>query len=235
MIVWIASFPRSGNNLFRATLHRLFGVKSGSVFPEPPGADPFLDALSLHLPEDSIDALREQDAPVFVKTHRLADADESSPAIYLVRDGRDALVSYAHFVKARRERGFRSLNFRRALSKLIEREIHPYGSWSSNVRAWTRRDAPTAVVRFEELVESPAGIVRDAVESLGVSLPSPTGELPSFEELHERNPVVFRRGEIGSWTSELPARLEQRFWELYGAEMLVMGYSREHPLARARR
>jgi hypothetical protein len=235
MIVWIASFPRSGNNLFRAALYQIFGVKSGSVFPEPRGADVAPDDPSLHLSLDSIDSLRARKAPVFVKTHRLAEAHDESPAVYLVRDGRDSLVSYAHFVKAREEKAFRSLSYEEALTALLEREAHPYGSWSANVRAWTRRDAPTAIVRFEELVEDPGGAARGAVESLGVSLPAPTGELPSFDELHERNPIVFRRGKVGSWTSEMPPHLEERFWGLHGAEMLVMGYSREQPYVEARR
>jgi Sulfotransferase domain len=231
MIVWLASFPRSGNSLFRATLYQLFGVRSGSVFPERRGVDPFLDDVSLHLGEDSVDAMRDRKAPVFVKTHRIAEADDPSPAIYLVRDGRDALVSYAHFVKERGERGFKTIPLERVREKLIERENHPYGSWSANVRAWTRREAPTALVRFEELVESPARAVRDAAASVGISLREPSGELPSFKELHEKNPIVFRRGRVGSWRSELEAYLEERFWELHGAEMLLMGYSRGHPLA----
>jgi len=32
MIVWIASYPRSGNSLFRIALHRLYGVRSA---PDP--------------------------------------------------------------------------------------------------------------------------------------------------------------------------------------------------------
>lgn len=231
MIIWIASFPRSGNNLFREALYRIFDVKSGSVFPEPLGADPYLDDVSLHLREGALDSIRELEAPVFVKTHRLSEADDTSPAIYLVRDGRDAYVSYAHFVRARGEPAFTSLSYDEALASLLEREDHPYGSWSSGVRAWSRRPAPTAIVRFEKLVEDPATAVGEAVESIGVSLGpgNPAGEMPPFQELHAQNPIIFRRGKVGSWRSELGADLEERFWELHGPQMLVMGYSRDHP------
>jgi Sulfotransferase domain len=233
VIVWIASFPRSGNNLFREALYRIFGVKSGSVFPEPLGADPFLDDVSLHLPEDSIDSLRELEAPVFVKTHRLSEADDPSPAVYLVRDGRDAYVSYAHFVRARGERAFTSLDYEGALATLIGREDHAYGSWSASVRAWTRRTGPTVIVRFEELVENPHTAVRDAAKFLGIPLGERVGGMPSFRELHAQNPIVFRRGEVGSWRSELPPELEERFWRLHGAQMLALGYPRRHPLVAA--
>jgi Sulfotransferase domain len=231
MIIWIASFPRSGNNLFRVALRNFFGIKSGSVFSERPGVDDLLDDVSLHLSPEALESAREQQMPVFVKTHRLAEARDPAPSLYLVRDGRDSIVSYAHFVKARKQRSFRSLTMEESLGVLIERKSHPFGSWSANVRSWTRRAGPTAIVRFEELVKDPAGTVRDAVRSLGVPLAEPSGELPSFEELHRGNPVVFRRGVVGSWSTELPAHLERLFWELHGAEMLAMGYPRGHPFA----
>jgi hypothetical protein len=231
VIVWVASFPRSGNNLCsRQTLRAVFRAKTGAV----QNLESLLPRLSLDGAADPIGAMREHEETIFLKTHRVVDARDPSPALYIVRDGRDSLVSYAHFVRSREESAFRSLSFDEALTALLEREAHPYGSWSANVRAWTRRDAPTAIVRFEELVEDPVEAVRSAVEALDISLPEPAGELPPFKELHERNPVVFRRGEVGSWTTELPAYLEERFWGIHGAEMLVMGYSRNHPYAEAR-
>ena len=35
----------------------------------------------------------------FVKTHELPTENDNSPAIYLVRDGRDVLMSYAHYIQ----------------------------------------------------------------------------------------------------------------------------------------
>jgi hypothetical protein len=43
-----------------------------------------------------VDAARSSQETLLVKTHDLPDDD--SPALYLVRDGRDALVSYAHYI-----------------------------------------------------------------------------------------------------------------------------------------
>jgi Sulfotransferase domain len=222
MLVWVASFPRSGNNLCLLTLRRVFGATTGSVL-DP---DPLISRLSLDPEVDLRAAVRERDDRVFLKTHRLPRPDDGDPAIYLVRDGRDSLVSYAHFMKAQGEPPFRSLSFEEALAALIERENHPYGSWSANVRSWTRRDAATNVVRFERLIEDPVGTVREAVASFGIALPEQRGRLPTFDELHERNPKIFRRGKVGSWRSEFPARLEERFWELHGAEMEALGYPR---------
>jgi sulfotransferase family protein len=222
MIVWVASFPRSGNNLCLLTLSKVFGAQTGSVL----NPESLVARLSLDPDEDLRAALRDLDETVFVKTHRVAAPGDDDPALYLVRDGRDSLVSYAHFMQARGESRFEELSFEETLAALIERDDHPYGSWSQNVRSWLDRDAPTEVLRFEELVEHPVRAVRTAMASLGVSLPASGGRLPSFEELHERNPLVFRRGKVGSWRSELPERLERRFWRLHGAEMESLGYRR---------
>lgn len=223
VIVWVASYPRSGNNLCsRQTLRAVFGAITGAVL----NPESLVSRLSLDPKADPVIAMREHEETVFLKTHRVTDADDPDAAIYLVRDGRDSLVSYAHFVQAQRERKYRSLSFEETVADLIDRTNHPFGSWSGNVRAWTGRDAPTALVRFEKLVEDPVNVVRDAAESLGLSLPEASGEPPSFEELRKQNPALYRRGSTGSWRSELPPPLEERFWERHGVEMEALGYSR---------
>jgi hypothetical protein len=222
MIVWVASFPRSGNNLCLLTLSKVFDAETGSAL----NPEALRSRLSLDRAADLHQAVRELDETVFLKTHRTAEPADDDPALYLVRDGRDSLVSYAHFMQARGDSQYESLSFEETLADLIEREDHPYGSWSANVRSWLDRDAPTHVLQFEELIEDPVRAVRRAMRALGITLPEPVGRLPSFGELHERNPLVFRRGKVGSWRSELPERLERRFWRLHGAEMETLGYRR---------
>jgi hypothetical protein len=224
VIVWVASFPRSGNNLCsRQTLRAVFRAKTGAV----QNLESLLPRLSLDGAPEPIPAMREHDETIFLKTHRLVDARDPSPAIYIVRDGRDSLVSYAHFVESQGEPAFASATFEEALATLIEREDHDYGSWSGNVRAWTSREPPTEVIRFEELIEDPVAAVKAAAESLGVRLRRPVGEVPDFERLRRGDPGLYRRGRVGSWRSEMPPELEERFWQLHGAEMEALGYSRE--------
>jgi Sulfotransferase domain len=225
MIVWVASYPRSGNNLCsRQTLRSVFGATTGAV-ENPQMLTP---RLELDPEADPVEAMREHDETIFLKTHRIADANAPDPAIYLVRDGRDSLVSHAHFIRSQRDRSSKSSrSFEETLAALIQRKDHPYGSWSANVRAWTHRKAPTQVIRFEELAEDSVEVVRKAVDALGVPLPEPSGEPPSFQELHEEDPELYRRGKSGVWKSEFPPDLQSLFWRLHGAEMEALGYSRE--------
>jgi sulfotransferase family protein len=227
MIVWIASYPRSGNTFFRTVLWESFGrVRSGDIYPlgEAPSR---LTGLSYRVGPESLDRLRGGSDPVFVRTHRLADIDDDSPAVYLVRDGRDAVASYARFSVRSSAPGFEGRSFEDAAEALIWRRDDEIGGWSDNVRSWTRREAPTAIVQFEELIKDPIATIRAAVATVGVALPAPSEQPSSFARLHGENPLIYPRGQVGAWRSELPDRLQRMFWRLHGAEMLLMGYPPE--------
>ena len=250
MIVWIASYPRSGNRLCRTTLRHGFDAKPMGY---PAGRmslrknlGPLLDQLGVGPDDDPLAALREYERPVYLKTHRLpnqihelperdggparrngAEAIDESPAIYIVRDGRDAILSFAHYLRDVRGRPkLQAMTLEEVVGRLIRRES-PYGGWSGNVGAWRRRSAPTAIVRFEQLVEDPLAALAQATAALDLGLREPRDVLP-FEILRAGtpNPKIMRRGKSGTWKSEFPPELLDEFWTRHGAEMDAFGYAR---------
>ena len=119
MIVWVASFPRSGNTAFRILLHHLYGVPTYAGVDGNEGDDlRDVDAGYLtgyrELPRTLRDAsrrneqdvrrildeLEQQDEVFFIKTHRATDElyNNNYRTILLVRDGRDAVVSFARYL-----------------------------------------------------------------------------------------------------------------------------------------
>ena len=144
-------------------------------------------------------------------------------ALYLVRDGRDSLVSQTHQVTNRDLKKFRGLSYDARMARLIAVGIRAHGTWSDNVRTWRNRSAPTAILRFEELIVDPVSTIARGREELSVPLPEVTGEVPSFEELHRVSDHLYRRGTVGSWRDEMPPRLHGRFWRLHGEEMVALG------------
>lgn len=98
MIVWIASYPRSGNTFMRILLHRLYGATSSTIY-DVDGVAPRLGADLVGYKKHSMPyrSMRESDTVHFVKTHRPCDelVSNEDRAICLVRDGRDAVVSWA--------------------------------------------------------------------------------------------------------------------------------------------
>lgn len=97
MIIWLASYPRSGSTFCRLMLHRMYGIntysKSGDNFFL---ANDMSDTIGVAPLPRHFDDLDRDEAIHFVKTHDLPT--DNRPAIYLVRDGRDSLVSYARFL-----------------------------------------------------------------------------------------------------------------------------------------
>lgn len=235
MVVWIASYPRSGNTLFRMLVRYGFGTSTFSVFDDPlffaNGAARVIGHESL---PDSPDELAKRAELFFVKTHRISDAHTSHPAIYVVRDGRDSLVSCAHYElthggtrlgRSMLRRGPARLQraaFRRALRRMVF--DHRFGGWSMNVTAWHERDARTAVVRFEDLIRDPMGQVAAALAELDFPLQETNEAMPSFKSLQTRWPGFFRRGRIGSWRDEMPEDIHGLFWQRHGNAMRVLGY-----------
>jgi Sulfotransferase domain len=229
--IWLASFPRSGNTFFRVLLNTLHGITSDAIYPGEwegfnrrwPGRLPPSDMV---LSDSSRSAVR------FTKTHELPDADDVTPAIYLVRDGRDAYVSYANFVLAADPRAPLGRSYEEVLRALVASRDH-FGGWSYHVDAWTRR-ARVAVVRFEELVVEPAPTVARACAQLQLRLPmSPSGFVPTFSELKAWKPESFDKGNIESWRTEMTTEIEALFWDLHGTTMTQLGYRREGWTARA--
>ncbi len=118
MIVWITSSGRSGNTFFRVVLHQLYGVDTYAAFQaaevlvtakaeELVGHKKLPGILRTALASRNSDqirlALEELEARneiFFFKTHAMAHElfGTSYRAILIVRDGRDALASYANYL-----------------------------------------------------------------------------------------------------------------------------------------
>lgn len=174
----------------------------------------------------TLEALANSDSYYVVKTHEMPQEDY--PALYLVRDGRDSLVSYTHYAMEYEGKSklFQKVFFRRTLRNFIEQDH--FGGWSSNVLAWTQRSTPTAIVKFEDLIVDPIGTLTGNLGQLDYHLPAVDNpEVPSFEALRKANPFMYRKGQVGGWRKEMPDKLHDLFWERHGAAMDLMDYRRD--------
>jgi hypothetical protein len=144
----------------------------------------------------------------------------------LVRDGRDAFVSYVHY-------GKRLWNVPGSFEEVLARMIDPqdmlgadfsgfYEHWLSAV------SGPTRLVRYEDLVDRPLEVIWDALAGvLGeLIVPRTLEPLPPFSEFHRQKPGFFRTGKIGTWKEEMSPELEAIFWRHHGEMMARLGYAR---------
>jgi hypothetical protein len=228
MIVWVASFPRSGNTFLRIVLHRLYGVRTSTIYDVDGVADRLgADLIGATDRPAALATLRASADVHFVKTHRTRDADVSDddPAICLVRDGRDALVSWARLSSeddpARYESDLRA--------KILAEPGHGTGSWGANVLSWLEPPSPArAILRYEDLIADPVTTVTSVVSTVAPTLtPLPNPEIPTHADLRQQSdPRFFRRGQVGSHQTELPADLHTLFWSRADnrAAMTLLGH-----------
>jgi hypothetical protein len=231
MISWLASYPRSGNTFFRILLHRIFGYPTYSVYSVPARTarnrddeERLLRMVGQSDEQCDVEQLRRDSRMHFVKTHELPKA-EQAPAVVLVRDGRDAVISYAYFA-LQTEQGIAKPS-RRELETALQRIIagDSFGGWSRNVNAWVERAGRDSVIRYEDLIADPVPVASAALRRLGVGTANAVETPPSFEELHAQVPWFFRQGRTGRWRKEMPRSLQKLFLQRHGDTLSRLGYS----------
>ncbi len=229
MVIWLASFPRSGNTLFRIVVNHCYGLTVHAL--NDVTRQPTLASLLGTDDRGRTPEQLEREAELsLLKTHRLPS--DNRPAVCLVRDGRDALVSYAHYVQAADIDSAGQKPFLEVLREKIVEEHPAWGSWSQSVLSWGRRSptAPTAWVKFEDLIRDPARSVGEALRQIGVHRELIDDKpLPTFAELQDIHPPFFRKGQVGAWREEMPEDLHNLFWERHSAAMERFGYPEDRP------
>jgi hypothetical protein len=269
-LVWLASYPKSGNTWLRAFLANYFidspvpvsinemqkisfGDSSAPAYADLGRCDPRL------LDPDQVAALRERHLERvsgrgkinFVKTHnanirvggrRLIPPRLTMAAIYLIRDPRDMVLSYAdHFAldpdaaaAAIAAPGNRVPSNSRTVMQFL-------GNWSDHVRSWTRtREFRVLVLRYEDLLAAPAAQFEKVLRLIGAPIDAAVLEqatrFASFEVLAAQEAAdgfrekgatqdrFFRKGAAGQWRDALPEAAATRIRADHGAVMRRHGY-----------
>jgi Sulfotransferase domain len=234
VIIWLASYPRSGNTFLRIVLRRLYGTPTYSIYEDDdPVAQRVGPSLVGYRPKPERAVMSDSAEVYFTKTHKRRKGD-GYRAIYLVRDGRDAVVSHAR-LRLSQQQAIDSGSQPTFETFLREEITRPYlegqpssGTWGGNVLSWLgAADTSVTLLRYEDLIVDPRGSVESAVSSLLPELvPSADAVIPSFSELHDIDPLFFRRGAARSHRDEMPDELHDLFWAQpeNATAMRLLGY-----------
>ncbi len=231
MLVWLASYPRSGNTLLRQVLKTCFDLDSCEGLEQVP--DQLRDAADVrarhygnyYLDGDTDEFYRcARTGPglVLLKTHQLPRDD--AKAIYVVRDGRLAVKSFVKFQDSYHPG---SSSFDALLAG-----DHAYGEWTSHYRAWCeRRKGELLVLRFEDLVEPGPAVLQQIASYLGVTGPVRPW-VSRIATLREQIPAYFGPGDPAwkpdqFWTEP---RL-RAFYTLHGPLLAQLGYASAEEIA----
>lgn len=226
MIVWLASYPRSGNTLTRMLLFKTMGLESDSDEYEPAEFDfQYHKAWNGMGSWDAFYQYASQSTEIFlVKTHRIPR--DSQPAIYIVRDGRKSCLSYSYFHQRSTPAPCPSL-----LEIVIGKDF--YGGWSEHFGNWACRDN-VLTVRYEELVGASDELLNTIAKWVRYAGPIRPWINP-FDEEKKKDPHFFREGKVEwqgddhAWTPLVNAA----FLKVHGDLMVELGYLSAESVAMA--
>ena len=196
-LVWLASYPKSGNTWMRVLLANLL---TGTAEPADINAlgedelligrwrfsDDMLVDADLLEPQE-LDRLRPLQcdfvaagltSPFFCKTHDRFARPDGTPvlgaaarcALYLVRDPRDVAISLAHHLGTGPDHAIALLFDEQARAASPKQLGYRIGEWAGHVSGWTgQTEMPVRVVRYEDLRRDTVAVLRDVLAFLGAS------------------------------------------------------------------
>jgi len=210
-VIWLASYPRSGNTFLRTIIFHCFGVRSASIYASDLG-EFGVGGMVGHIEQRPDGGIDFGDEPVrFIKTHHPPQDDR--PAIYIIRDGRAASTSLYEFYK------------RNMPLKAIVEGRNMFGTWAGHLKRWHPLDRPSSLLlRYEDMVRDTRGVV-DLLAGY-LNLKPKSYVVPTREQLARADGKWIRPD--GAERAELEGEVLDRFWEINGEAMQSYGYA---PLA----
>lgn len=204
--IWIASFPRSGNTFLRTVLWHCFGLRSSSIYPEDMGPQNALGETIGHVDMVKGEAFNEGELAL-IKTH--APPKDDNPAIYIVRDGREALVSLWYFYKQNDK-----------LKDIIDGK-HMFSTWSNHLnewKPWSREN--TLFIRYEDMMEDFPTVLGKLGKYLEREVIQTS--LPSRKEMADLDGKMVRPKT--SWRDDLKGKDLRHFMKINYPMMKKLGY-----------
>ena len=180
MIIWIASYPKSGNTWLRSLLSTYYFTKDGNFnfqilnniksFPSSSYFEKYLDNFSE--PESTakywiseqrsinldkrIKFLKTHNALCKIDGHSFTDENNSIGAIHIVRDPRNVLTSLSNHYQIKKSDALEfMLQERKAIVEKKDNRylgFNPLFSWPIHEKSWSEcKKFPVLTIRYEDL------------------------------------------------------------------------------------
>jgi hypothetical protein len=231
--IFIVGYPKSGNTWFQDLVTMV-------IYGVPPALAPPLLAQTLVPDVHSRTFFQRYFTPMFFKSHFLP-RPEYRRVVYLLRDGRDAMVSQYHHCRAFHD----SVDF----MKLVRDETQlPHGAWHKHVDAWLANpfQAEMVVIKYEDLKQDPVTALERFCAFADMERDHSLLELVARETVFakmQRREILLgegdlewpkdrlfrRRGVVGSYKDEMPAGVLAAFMADAADTLRGCGYLEETP------
>jgi hypothetical protein len=236
--VFVVGYPKSGNTWVQSLL-------AAAVY----GVD--LDVCPDSLVQDLVPDVhfkkfyKRYSSPVFFKSHALP-----TPAyrrvVYLVRDGRDTMVSYWHHLQAVQDKPLDFLHLVETGDGLLRVQggnARIGCKWHEHVQQWLGNPfrAELIIVRYEdlqkdavkelqricdfaELHRDPAGLATACAKASFAAMQTRERRFGWDNAQWPKDKRFVRRGAVGSHADEMPVEVQRAFLAQAGATLRRLGY-----------
>jgi len=191
MIVWLASYPKSGNTLLRSLISSYFFTDDGTFnfnilknIPKFPSHDLFkdqgidlsneLEVIKNYIPvQNKINEKNSNKTIRFLKTHssffkinnfNFSNVQNTLGAIYIIRDPRDVAISFANHMSLSLDEATKRVIFESGLNN-IKFNIKTYvGSWGFNYNSWKKiGNKKLLLLKYEDLISKKEEIIKQVL------------------------------------------------------------------------
>jgi hypothetical protein len=180
MIIWLASYPKSGNTLLRSMLATYFFSDDGNFnfnhlykIGQFPSINTFLK-LGLDISDENkifenyikaqAEVINVDKSIKFLKTHsslvkinncNFTDHKNTAGAIYVVRDPRNVATSLSHHMGIDEDNAVNiMLNDKEIIPKTDKTTTTFLGSWRVHYNSWKNLNNKTMLIKYEDLIEN---------------------------------------------------------------------------------
>jgi aryl sulfotransferase len=169
-VVWVASYPKSGNTWVRFLVCNLvFGPQESAAALNRLAPD-IHELAGTPAPPQGLTFLKTH----FPHSHRMPLASNTGGAVYVVRHPADAMLSNYHY--ARRNGSAADLTLEQYLQRYLTARGDPrwkelgIGAWDDHVSSWQQpgHDFPVLLLRYEDLLWDAAAGARGICAFLGL-------------------------------------------------------------------
>ena len=279
MIIWLASYPKSGNTWVRMFLKSYFQKNEDEFTLDSSKLDSF---NTKHFPNQDLlehfnvnyfefeeiaknwenmqDYINLNNKTNYIKTHnsmctvgsyKFTTPKNTKGVIYLVRDPRDILVSYANHLGLNHEQTFNILsspitfeNISTVFSKGKNYKNSIMGTWSDHFNSWkTFKFCNTLRIKYEDMISDSSGTFLKILKYLNeiddieinTQKLNKAVEQTQFKKLQDiekkygfsekgKGKLFFREGKIGVWKNNVDREIIKKIETIFKSEMSELGY-----------